>query len=92
MGLFRNDQSKLGGTIVPGAAQVKIVNNNLVWETKETMNYGFDAAFLDQRLSLSAEYYVAKTHDVLTDMPIALSTGNQGGAPKANAASLKNQG
>lgn len=82
----------LGGTIVPGAAQVKIVNNNLVWETKETMNYGFDAAFLDQRLSLSAEYYVAKTHDVLTDMPIALSTGNQGGAPKANAASLKNQG
>lgn len=82
----------LGGTLVPGASQIKIVNSNLVWETKETMNFGFDAAFLNQRLNLSAEYYVSKTHDVLTDMPIALSTGNQGGAPKANAASLKNQG
>lgn len=82
----------LGGALVPGASQIKIVNSNLVWETKETMNFGFDAAFLNQRLNLSAEYYVSKTHDVLTDMPIALSTGNQGGAPKANAASLKNQG
>lgn len=82
----------LGGAIRPGATQVKIVNRNLVWETKETMNFGFDAAFLDQRLNLGAEYYVSKTNDVLTDMPIAISTGNQGGAPKANAASLKNQG
>lgn len=81
-----------GGAVTPGATQIKIVNRNLVWETKETTNLGFDASFLDQRLSLSAEYYVSKTHDVLTDMPIAISTGNQGGAPKANAASLKNQG
>lgn len=82
----------LGGALVPGASQIKIVNSNLIWETKETMNFGFDAAVLNQRLNLSAEYYVSKTRDVLTDMPIALSTGNQGGAPKANAASLKNQG
>jgi hypothetical protein len=60
-------------------------------ETKETVNIGFDASFLKQRLTLSAEYYHSKTKDVLTDMPIAISTGNQGGAPKANAASLKNQ-
>lgn len=82
----------LGGVPVAGAAQVKLVNSNLVWETKETMNFGLDAAFLNQRLNVSAEYYISKTSDVLTDMPIALSTGNQGGAPKANAASLKNSG
>ncbi|WP_321334939.1 TonB-dependent receptor [uncultured Bacteroides sp.] len=81
-----------GGAVVPGATQVKIVNRDLIWETKETMNLGFDASFLGQRLNLSAEYYISKTHDVLTDMPIAISTGNQGGAPKANAASLRNQG
>ena len=81
-----------GGAVVPGSTQVKIVNSGLVWETKETINIGFDASFLKQRLTLSAEYYHSKTKDVLTDMPIAISTGNQGGAPKANAASLKNQG
>jgi TonB-linked SusC/RagA family outer membrane protein len=75
-----------------GAAQVKLVNSDLRWETKETVNVGFDAAFLNQKLGLSLEYYNAKTYDVLTGMPIALATGNEGGAPVANAASLKNTG
>ncbi len=74
------------------ATQVKLVNTNLVWETKETVNIGFDASFLNSRLTFSAEYYHSKTKDVLTEMPIAISTGNQEGAPKANAASLRNRG
>jgi len=82
----------IGGSLVPGAAQIKMVNSGLRWETKETTNIGVDAVFLDQRLGVSAEYYISNTNDVLTDMPIAISTGNQGGAPKANAASLKNTG
>jgi TonB-linked SusC/RagA family outer membrane protein len=82
----------IGGTLVSGAAQVKMVNSNLRWETKETTNIGLDAIFLRQRLGVSAEYYISNTKDVLTDMPIAISTGNQGGAPKANAASLRNTG
>ena len=43
-------------------------------------------------MTFSAEYYHSKTKDVLTEMPIAISTGNQEGAPKANAASLRNRG
>lgn len=81
-----------GGKIVPGATQVKLVNTDLVWETKETVNIGFDAGFLNRRLSLNAEYYNSKTSNVLTDMPIALSTGNEGGSPRANAAGLRNYG
>jgi TonB-linked SusC/RagA family outer membrane protein len=75
-----------------GSTQVSIVNSNLRWETKETYNIGFDAAFLKQRLGVSMEYYNATSKDVLTGMPIALATGNEGGAPVANAASLKNTG
>jgi TonB-linked SusC/RagA family outer membrane protein len=75
-----------------GASQIKMVNQDLHWETKETMNAGFDASFLRDRLSVSADYYTAKTKDVLTGMPIAYATGNEGGAPVANAASLKNKG
>lgn len=81
-----------GGAIVPGSTQVKLVNAGLVWETKETVNVGFDASFLNQRLTLSAEYYNSKTSDVLAETPIAISTGNQGGSPWKNAASLRNKG
>lgn len=81
-----------GGAIVPGSTQVKPVNAGLVWETKETVNVGFDASFLNQRLTVSAEYYNSKTSDVLAETPIAISTGNQGGSPWKNAASLRNKG
>ena len=81
-----------GGAIVPGSTQVKLVNAGLVWETKETVNVGFDASFLNQRLTVSAEYYNSKTSDVLAETPIAISTGNQGGSPWKNAASLRNKG
>lgn len=84
--------SVIGGAIVPGSTQVKLVNTDLVWETKETVNVGFDASFLNQRLTFSAEYYNSKTSDVLADTPIAISAGNQEGSPKANAASLRNTG
>ena len=81
-----------GGAIVPGSTQVKLVNAGLVWETKETVNVGFDASFQNQRLTVSAEYYNSKTSDVLAETPIAISTGNQGGSPWKNAASLRNKG
>ena len=81
-----------GGAIVPGSTQVKLVSAGLVWETKETVNVGFDASFLNQRLTVSAEYYNSKTSDVLAETPIAISTGNQGGSPWKNAASLRNKG
>ena len=81
-----------GGAIVPGSTQVKLVNAGLVWETKETVNVGFDASFLNQRLTVSAEYYNSKTSDVLAETPIAISTGNQGGSRWKNAASLRNKG
>lgn len=84
--------SVIGGSLVSGATQVGMVNSNLKWETKETTNIGFDASFLNSRLTASAEYYISKTKDVLTSMPIAYSTGNDGGSPMANAASLQNKG
>ncbi|MDR1342774.1 MAG: TonB-dependent receptor [Prevotellaceae bacterium] len=78
--------------LVNGATQVKLNNSNLRWEKTEQVNVGFDASFLKQRLSVSAEYYNSKTTDVLTPMQISMTTGNQGGAPYVNAASINNSG
>jgi TonB-linked SusC/RagA family outer membrane protein len=79
-------------SLVNGATQVKLNNTDLRWEKTEQVNVGFDAAFLKQRLSVTAEYYNSTTVDVLTPMQIAMSTGNQGGAPYVNAASINNSG
>lgn len=72
--------------------QIKLVNENLKWEILTQVNLGFDAAFLNSRLGVSAEYFIKDSKDVLTEMPILLSTGNNGGNPWVNAATLKNTG
>ena len=51
-----------------------------------------DIAFLKSRLQFSAEYYLSKSHDVLTALPILMTTGNSGGNPYVNAASIQNKG
>ena len=75
-----------------GAINTQLANADLRWETKKTTNIGLDAVLLENRLSFSAEYFVAKTNNVLVDLPISLTTGNAGGNPPVNAASLKNTG
>ncbi|WP_217988285.1 SusC/RagA family TonB-linked outer membrane protein [Aliifodinibius salipaludis] len=75
-----------------GVTQVELVNQDLRWETLTQTNIGFDARLLDNRLTSSANYYISETEDVLTEMPILMTTGNDGGNPLVNAASLKNTG
>ncbi len=75
-----------------GAINTQLANADLRWETKKTTNIGLDAVMFNNRLSFTAEYFIAKTNDVLVDLPINLTTGNAGGNPPVNAASLKNTG
>ena len=63
----------------------------VLFEETKTVNVGFDASFLNQRLTVSAEYYNSKTSDVLAETPV-VSTGNQGRLSVENAASLRNKG
>ncbi|MBC3540957.1 SusC/RagA family TonB-linked outer membrane protein [Rufibacter sediminis] len=84
-------------TIAPGAINIQLANPNLHWEEKKTTNFGVDAAFLNNRLSVTAEYFISKTEDVLTNLPVPLTTGNAAPAgttsePPVNAASLQNKG
>lgn len=74
------------------ATQVQLSNPDLKWETLKQQNYGFDASFLDNKLSVSADYFIARTNDVLYQSPILMTTGNDGGNPRANALTLQNNG
>ena len=75
-----------------GAINTQLANADIRWETKKTLNFGLDAVLLNNRLAITAEYFIAKTENVLIDLPISLTTGNAGGNPPVNAASLRNKG
>lgn len=75
-----------------GMTQSRLSNTDLVWERKTTTNIGFDASFLNNRMTLSAEYFNAKSTDLLVYLPVLMSSGNEGGNPAVNAGSLANRG
>lgn len=90
-----------GGGIdaTPGAINIQLSNPDLHWETKKTTNIGADISFLNDRVSISGDYFISKTSDVLTSLPIPLTSGNASmdnnatdRNPPVNAASLKNTG
>jgi len=74
------------------ATQVRLANADLRWETLKQQNYGFDLSVLNNKLSISAEYFIARTSDVLYQSPILMTTGHDGDAPRANALTLENKG
>ncbi|MEN8157172.1 MAG: TonB-dependent receptor [Bacteroidota bacterium] len=79
-----------GGGYYPGAEPVAIANKDLVWETSEQINIGFDLRMLQNKLSLVADYYNKKTIDLLTPATPPLSIGNS--APYANGGDVTNRG
>ncbi len=82
----------VGQSLQNGAIQTQLVNPDIHWETKKTTNIGLDASLFNNQVSLSAEYYKAKTVDVLVQVPVPQTSGNRGDNPYVNAASLQNSG
>ena len=81
-----------GQTLYPSATQVRLANSELRWEKLKQTNIGMDIAFLDNSLRLTSDYFVARTEDVLFGFPILMTTGNDGGNPISNAATIENRG
>jgi TonB-linked SusC/RagA family outer membrane protein len=76
--------------IVLGATQGVLANKDIKWETTLTTNFGLDAGFLNEKLTLSAEYYIRETKDILLNLPIP---GVLGLTPSVqNAGNVKNSG
>ncbi len=66
-------------------------NPNLRWETTKQTNVGFDAALLDYKLTLSADFYIKNTEDILLPAPQLAAVG-EGGFPVVNSATVRNTG
>lgn len=79
-----------GETVVAAPAPVGFVNPNLVWETSETTDFGFESTLFDNVLDLAATYYRKDTEDFLIDVPLPFVSGFSG-AP-INSGSVRNTG
>lgn len=72
------------------AAQVGYAIEDISWETTESWNIGVDAAFLDNRLSVTADYYVKRTRDMLLELEIPDYLGYNN--PDQNTGVMKTNG
>lgn len=65
-----SENDEQGRTIVMGLG-----NDVLKWETTRTFDVGIDVGFLDNRITLTADYYRKNTYDLLRLQTIAPSAG-----------------
>lgn len=80
-----------GNTLSPGAYRSRTTNPDLTWEKTYQTNVGFDASFLNNRLSLSFDYFYKKTNDMLIEKPYIATIG-EGGYCWYNGGSMVNKG
>lgn len=75
---------------VKGTGPVSVPNPNLKWEQTAQTDVGVDLRVLDNRLSLTADYYKKKTTNLLLNVPISSVTGYT--SVTTNIGSLQNTG
>ena len=80
-----------GDNKVSGVAISSLANPDIKWETTATTDIGIDAAFLNNKITLTADYFYKKTSDILLQLPIPGIVGIST-EPYVNAASVKNEG
>ena len=73
----------------PAIIMSQLANANLKWETNYNLNLGLDFSLFD-RVSVSLEYYLRNTKNLLMDSPVSMTTGFS--SYLMNVGQLRNQG
>ncbi len=95
LGYFRYNFSN---TTVSGYAPTTIPNTALSWEKTFQLDFGIDAAFFNNRISVTADYYYKRTTDLLLDRIVpgtsglAILTGGQTASIYQNLGAVSNEG
>ena len=81
-----------GQTIVNGASQLALPSPDIKWEDRYTRNIGLDLGLLNNRLTLSTDYYVSETRNALAPVQVLTYLGHFGQALFQNAGNIENRG
>lgn len=81
-----------GGVAVPGSAITQIKDPNLKWETTEEYDLGVDYSLWNGKLYGEIGFYTKTTRDLLINVKIPATVGDEDGVILTNAASIRNTG
>lgn len=79
------------GGLLQGAFPKNFANPDIKWEETAMTNVDIDFMAFNNRLSLTADYYVKNTKDILLTVPIPISSGGAND-PIRNAGKIRNNG
>lgn len=79
-----------GDATSSGYVSTQIPNPELKWEANKTFNLGLDFGFFNQRLTISPEFYINRSDDLLLNAKIPMSSGYTN--MMINAGSTENKG
>lgn len=79
-------------TVVNTSSQVRTPNPNITWEVANQSNIGFDARLLNNKLSLSAEYFYNVRSNILWWKNASVPSTAGLSLPQQNFAKVANQG
>ncbi len=80
-----------GDQIATGSQVLETGNDKIKWETTTQTDVGLELSFLEDRLSLSADYYNKQTEDILVRVPLPQTAGAFN-PPYVNAGKVENKG
>lgn len=75
MDLYEQSKYGVGNGMVTVLTPKQIKNENLKWEGSTTTNLGVDLGFLDNRLNVTADFFIKNTKDLLLAQSLAHVTG-----------------
>ncbi|AWW33105.1 SusC/RagA family TonB-linked outer membrane protein [Echinicola strongylocentroti] len=82
----------IGGGIATGAAYSTYKDANIKWESTTTTDVGFEAGFLEGKLTLNATYFNRATTDILFQPSASVSTVLGVSMSETNTGEAKNSG
>ena len=75
MDLYTDNKYGIGNNTVTVLTPKQLKNSDLKWEGSSTVNLGLDLGFFDNRLNLTADFFIKNTKDLLLAQSLAHATG-----------------
>ena len=78
--------------LAPGTTTVTATDPNIKWEDSKQSDIGLDLGLFNNRLQVTAEYFVKESSDLLLNLPLPYSTGSFPASIVTNAGTVRNSG
>ncbi|MDP4247160.1 MAG: SusC/RagA family TonB-linked outer membrane protein, partial [Bacteroidota bacterium] len=76
----------------PASSIQALGNLSLAWEKTKQFNIGMDLGLLNNKITISTEYYRRKTNNLILAVPLPSSLGNLNSTVNQNVAAMTNSG